>query len=509
MAETQLTTINNGATNVAIYSQDCETGCVYDKGLNGALISAQLPDNALNNDQITYRWTKQGKWVPQYRTQQPPTAANMTVNFGQVAEKLQKELARPVRTTWIFAIKPECDVNPTQLIVAPDTIPASGGGGALFGSRGAPAEISRPVQYRLERPHYPIAKASFGTDIYAGASPAPATNGTGVVYPDQAANCAGACKDPLGTWYQAHRAAAAAKPYVMYRVNGGNIQQSSITAAANDEQPVGRAVIAGNYLVVAFSVVALNGYYYAPINANGTLGSWTKVTTGFDTSDPIKGVAADGSALTFAIGGTAPVQVRVASVGSAAVAVTTPTAGVMNAIAVYGAAVLRGGDDMVMFLGNDDESITTQPVFTLPAGSAAVAGTTDITAVHMFSETSFEIGLSIGRGFRTTDSGLTWVEIPYNTGDASAIAALVYSADGQNGWLVQNSKLWRTVTRGFGCGSAIIAGWSLDRFIANLGVLTNVSIGIPSDGDAFTQANVIAVSSGTASTFIGQPQYVA
>lgn len=509
MADTQLTTLNNGATNVEVYSQDCETGCIYDKGINGATISVQLPDNTFNNDSLTYRWTRQGKWVFQYRTPQPPTAPNMTVNFGQVAAKLQKELARPTRTTWYLALKGDCDSNPKQVIIAPDTIPAAGGGGSMYGSRGAPAEISRPVQYRLEKPHYPIAAVGFSGNVYAGAAVAPTTNGTGVVFPDRNVNCAGECRDPIATWYQAHRAPSGAKPYVMYRVNGGNIVKSDIAAAANDEQPVGRAVIAGNFLVVAFSVVALNGYYYAPINANGTLGAWTKVTSGFSTTNPIKNVAADGSALTFAIGGTTPTQVRVASVGSAAVAITTPTNSVMNAVAVNGGAVLRGGDDMVMFLGNDDESITSAVVFTLPAGSAAVAGTTDITSIHMFSETSFEIGLSIGRGFRTTDSGLTWVEIPYNTGDVSAIAALIYSEDGQNGWLLQNSKLWRTVTRGFACGSALIGGWSLDRFILNAPTLTNVSIGVPVAGDAFTQANVIAVSTGTADLLIAQPQYLA
>lgn len=503
--------ISVGASNVTAMSQECDTNAVYDLGDVGSLISVQLGDRQFDQRTPEYALDRNGNFQPVYATRAAPAVANATVTHSQKAAKLQKPLVRPVQTTLYLGLRDECSPSFQQLIVVPKMRPASIAGGTFLNNRGTPAEFQRAINYTMDYFWYVLGITNFASNMYAGLAggTAPTTAGTGLVFAPQLVNCGGSCPDPVATHYQAFKKDGTS-PYVIYRVKGGSFVRSNISVLVAGDDIVGKAVIAGNYLVVAFNGTTVSGYFYAPINSNGSLGSWVRVATGFPTATTLAGVFYTKGVLYF-VGADTANQYIATSVGAGAIAIANPTTNAMLDIAgCTGGTVLLAGNSMSMLVITDNGNSVRQPVFTLPYGSASVAGGTNITACWMFDANTFEIATSIGRGFRTLDGGVTWVEIPYNTGSATSITDLVYSDDGQVGYLSQGANLFKSVTAGFGGGSATITGWSSSLWIANYstGVGTIAAIALPVGADQFTSGNYVAVTAGTAgATVLGSPTY--
>lgn len=503
--------ISVGATNVIAMSQECDTNAVYDLGDVGSLISVQLGDRQFDQRTPEYALDRNGNFQPVYATRAAPAVSNATITHSQKAAKLQKPLVRPVQTTLYLGLRDECSPSFQQLIVVPKMRPASIAGGTFLNNRGTPAEFQRAINYTMDYFWYVLGITNFASNMYAGLAggTAPTTAGTGLVFAPQLVNCGGSCPDPVATHYQAFKKDGTS-PYVIYRVKGGAFVRSNITPALTTDDVAGKAVIAGNYLVVAFNGTTVSGYFYAPINSNGSLGSWVRVATGFPTATTLAGVFYTKGVLYF-VGADTANQYIATSVGAGAIAIANPTTNAMLDIAgCTGGTVLLAGNSMSMLVITDNGNSVRQPVFTLPYGSASVAGGTNITACWMFDANTFEIATSIGRGFRTLDGGVTWVEIPYNTGSATSITDLVYSDDGQVGYLSQGANLFKSVTAGFGGGSATITGWSSSLWIANYstGVGTIAAIALPVGADQFTSGNYVAVTAGTAgATVLGSPTY--
>lgn len=503
--------ISVGASNVTAMSQECDTNAVYDLGDVGSLISVQLGDRQFDQRTPEYALDRNGNFQPVYATRAAPAVANATITHSQKAAKLQKPLVRPVQTTLYLGLRDECSPSFQQLIVVPKMRPASIAGGTFLNNRGTPAEFQRAINYTMDYFWYVLGITNFASNMYAGLAggTAPTTAGTGLVFAPQLVNCGGSCPDPVATHYQAFKKDGTS-PYVIYRVKGGSFVRSNITPALTTDDVAGKAVIAGNYIVVAFNGTTVSGYFYAPINSNGSLGSWVRVATGFPTATTLAGVFYTKGVLYF-VGADTANQYIATSVGAGAIAIANPTTNAMLDIAgCTGGTVLLAGNSMSMLVITDNGNSVRQPVFTLPYGSASVAGGTNITACWMFDANTFEIATSIGRGFRTLDGGVTWVEIPYNTGSATSITDLVYSDDGQVGYLSQGANLFKSVTAGFGGGSATITGWSSSLWIANYstGVGTIAAIALPVGADQFTSGNYVAVTAGTAgATVLGSPTY--
>lgn len=502
--------IGVGAGNVVVMSQECDTNSTYDLGDVGSLISVQFGDRQFDQRTIEYALDRSGNFQPVYATRAAPASSNATITHSQKAAKLQKPLVRPVQTTIYLGIKDECSQTLQQLIVAPKMRPSSVAGGSFANYRGNPAEFQRAVNYTMDNFWYHIGITNFAANMYAGLAggTAPTTAGTGLVFAPQSVNCGGSCPDPIGTHYQVFKRDGTS-PYAIYRVKGGAFVRSNISTAVAGDEVVGKAVIAGNYLVAAFNGTAVSGYFYAPINTNGSLGSWVRVATGFPTATTLAGVFYAKGILYF-VGADTANQYIATSVGAGATTISNPATNAMKDIGGCGNTVLYGGDNMSMLVITDNGNNVRQPTFTLPYGAASVAGGTNITAVWMFSSDVFEIATSIGRGFRTLDGGVTWVEIPYNTGASTAITDLVYSDDGQVGYLSQGANLFKSVTAGFGGGSAVITGWSSSQWIANYstGGGTIAAIGLPVGADQFTSGNYVAVTAGTAgATVLGSPTF--
>lgn len=503
--------ISVGATNVIAMSQECDTNNTYDLGDVGSLISVQFGDRQFDQRTIEYALDRYNNFQPVYATRAAPAVANATITHSQKAAKMQKPLVRPVQTTIYLGLKDECSQALQQLIVAPKMRPASVAGGTFANYRGTPAEFQRAVNYTMDNFWYALGITNFASNMYAGLAggTAPTTAGTGLVFVPQTVNCGGSCPDPIGTHYQAFKKDATS-PYVIYRVKGGAFVRSNITPALTTDDVAGKAVIAGNYLVVAFNGTTVSGYFYAPINSNGSLGTWVRVATGFPTATTLAGVFYAKGVLYFAGADTAN-QYIAASVGAGATQISNPATNAMLDIGgCTGGTVLLAGNSMSMILITDNGNSVRQPVFTVPYGAAAVAGGTNITACWVFDSQTFEIATSIGRGFRTLDGGVTWVEIPYNTGSATSITDLVYSDDGQVGYISQGANLFKSVTAGFGGGSATITGWSASQWIANYstGGGNIAAIGLPVGADQFTSGNYVAVTAGTAgSTVLGSPTF--
>jgi hypothetical protein len=506
--------ITVGPTNVTVYSQECDGGAnsnaIYDLGDYGSLISVQLGDRNFDQRTIEYALDRYGNFQPVYATRAAPQTSNATITHSQKAAKMQRALARPVLTTIYMGLKGECDANISQLIVVPKMRPSSIKGGTFANYRGTPAEFQRSVDYVMDNFWYPIGITGFASNMYAGLAggTAPTTAGTGIVFAPQNVNCGGNCPDPVGTHYQVFKKDGTS-PYALYRVKNGAFVRSNITVMVAGDDVVGKAVIAGNYLVVAFNGTTVSGYYYAPINTNGSLGTWVRIATGFPTATTLAGVTYQQGILYFAGADTAN-QYIVSTVGAGATTIGNSATNAMLDVVGCGNTVLYGGANMSMLIVTDRGNSVRQPVFTVPFGAPAVAGGTNITACHMFDSNTFEIATSIGRGFRTLDGGVSWVEIPYNTGSATSITDLVYSDDGQVGYLSQGANLFKSVTGGFGGGSASIGGWSATGFISNYstGLGTIAAIALPVGADQFTAANYVAVSAGTGgAAVLGSPTY--
>lgn len=503
--------IGVGASNVTVFSQECTDNGIYDLGDVGSLISVQFGDRQFDQRTIEYALDRNGIFQPIYATKAPPATSNATITHSQKAAKMQRPLVRPVQTTIYLGIKDECSQALQQLIVAPKMRPASVGGGTFANYRGNAPEFQRPVNYTMDNFWYHVGVTNFASNMYAGlgGGTAPTTAGTGIVFAPQSVNCGGSCPDPIGTHYQAFKRDGTS-PYVLYRVKGGAFVRSNISTAIAGDEVVGKAVIAGNYLVCAFAGTATSGYFYAPINTNGSLGSWVRIATGFPTTAAaLVGVFYAQGVLYFAGADTAS-QYIVKTIGAGATTIGNAATNAMADVVGCGNTVLYGGANMSMLVVTDNGNNVRQPVFTVPYGAAAVAGGTNITAVHMFDSQTFEIATSIGRGFRTSDGGVSWVEIPYNTGAATAITDLVYSDDGQVGYISQGANLFKSVTGGFGGGSASIGGWSATAFVANYstGIGTIAAIALPVGADQFTAANYVAVTAGVAGVAVlGSPTF--
>lgn len=502
--------ISVGATNVIAMSQECDTNSVYDLGDVGSLISVQFGDRQFDQRTIEYALDRYNNFQPVYATRAAPAVPTATITHSQKAAKLQKPLVRPVQTTVYLGLKDECSQTFQQLLVAPKMRPSSVAGGQFANYRGTPAEFQRAINYTMDNAWYTLGITNFASNMYAGLAggTAPTTAGTGLVFVPQTVNCGGSCPDPIGTHYQAFKKDATS-PYVIYRVKGGAFVRSNITPALTTDDVAGKAVIAGNYIVVAFNGTTVSGYFYAPINSNGSLGTWVRVATGFPTATTLAGVYYAKGVLYF-VGADTANQYIATSVGAGATTIPNAATNAMLDIAGCGNTVLYGGNSMSMLVVTDNGNNVRQPVFTVPYGAAAVAGGTNITACWMFSSDVFEIATSIGRGFRTLDGGVTWVEIPYNTGSTTSITDLVYSDDGQVGYLSQGANLFKSVTAGFGGGSATITGWSSSQWVANYstGIGNIAAIALPVGADQFTSGNYVAVTAGTAGACVlGSPTY--
>lgn len=277
-------------------------------------------------------------------------------------------------------------------------------------------------------------------------------------------------------------------PEILYTPDGGSTWlQKSIESFTASEQPLAIRVV-GNYLLV----LGTNSYSIAPLNARtGTVGTFTKVTTGFDaTYSPTDVIAISSREIIFtALSGriyrstNILAGVTLVSQGDATTAHLRRIRGQANCL------VAVGDSGAVVF--STDGGITWIAAPTVPVNWG-------LRAVEALDPYRWWVGAGAGNGrvYYTVDGGNSWVELT-GLDSADAINDIVFATD-EVGWIAYRTttpaaRLAATWTGGNVWVQSSSAGQSR---IQNLPVHAGVNrIAVPDTHPTLAAANIALAGS--------------
>lgn len=320
--------------------------------------------------------------------------------------------------------------------------------GKDFGDR-TPFEADKQnatkLDVTLERPVYAVGAMGFGKSGPAAL--------TGAVISDVAfgggAQCGDCGPENDGTlWqYAVQNGAAAAKPNLIYSVDGGQTWTSvAIAAAVNAETIVAMSII-GNRIVLLGPTAGttVGGFYWADINPlTGVPGVFTKITTGF--------IAAGTPADMLAISGS---EIWVVGAAGYIYKATDVTAGVVVASAgTYTANALTridGNLDCLVIGGASGTVLKSLSRGVVWSVTTAAPSANAINAVSVNGSQSYWVGDSAGGVFMTRNGGETWTGKTLET--FAAVNDITFATP-EVGWIAAttatpSARLYGTINGGY------------------------------------------------------------
>jgi hypothetical protein len=213
--------------------------------------------------------------------------------------------------------------------------------------------------------------------------------------------------DPYGTnrWYSVARPSGAGSPgllaEVIYQVAPGDIRQKTIENFGASEEPLSIGIV-GSYLIV----LGDGAYFYAAINKKtGVVGSFTKVTTGFDSSHkPLRMFVTNPREIYFAAEDGWVYRSTSVPTGVSAILRGDVTSSHLRDIFAEGEVVLAVGDSGAIVI-----SLNRGTTWAAAPTSPSIWG---FRTCHAFDENSWWVGTGAGDGrlFFTDNGGETWTE---------------------------------------------------------------------------------------------------
>jgi len=326
---------------------------------------------------------------------------------------------------------------------------------------------------------YPIGQLSFGE----GAAQAVTTEVLDIAY----GTLQSICSDDVGN----ERVYAVTKSDtspagMVYSVDGGRTWQSApIAGIGATENPVACAVVGGFVLILSRTAGAVDrgGYYLATLNANGVPGAFTKVTSGFLAGSQPNDVYVAG-----------PREVYFVADGGFIYQSTDVASGVrvLNAANATSANLLRihGQDDTLVAVGASGTVVMSTNRGRTWATTLAQPAAANIQAVAVLDEQRMWVGTATGSVFVTANGGASWMERQFG-GTLTRIDDIVFATD-EVGYV---SAVSGTTARIFATWNGG-ADWTANApRIQNLPTFSRANrLAVPSDSDAATAANNVAVA---------------
>lgn len=213
--------------------------------------------------------------------------------------------------------------------------------------------------------------------------------------------------------YALAAAAAGAKPYVVYSLDGGlTTDTSAITAAANDDVAVAIRQV-GSMLVVWLKTAAgVTAHYWATVGLSGIPSAWTKVTAGYVNTHPANDVAVLDSGAVIIVGDDGYMYRMTDTLAG-----VTPTSdGALTSanftrIAARGPVVLIGDD-----AGGLYQSVDGAASFGILTGADADA----VSALEVIDRYTFWVFTGAGAAYVTKTQAETWIDASAQFPDVDA-----------------------------------------------------------------------------------------
>lgn len=282
-------------------------------------------------------------------------------------------------------------------------------------------------------------------------------------------------------------------PEIIYTTDGGSSwSQASIDSFGATEQPLAIAVV-GQYLVILGS----SAYYYAAINARtGTIGSFTKVSTGFNaTYAPQDMIALSPREVWFVgLGGVVYFSSDITAGVSVIAATGDVTSNNLRRIKASGNALVAVGDSgTIIFSANAGSTWATSPTTPTAWG---------FRAVEVLDEYRWWIGSGAGQGrlWYTTNGGYTWTERTLES--SNEVNDITFATD-EVGWVSYATTTPAARLMGTWNGGAdwVLSTNSAQRRIQNLPTHARINrVAVPDALPGVAANNVVLGSASTGST---------